>query len=163
MRTPASIAGHPIHPMIVPIAIGGFILSFIFDIVCLATHATTPWSTVAYYTMIGGIVGALCAAVFGLVDLVSLPAGHTRKIALTHMTINLVIVALFIANAWMRDSDASPSGAPFILSIIGIALLVVSGWLGGKMVYEAGVGVSGLDAAATEAVPPRPIHRHREA
>ena len=28
MKTPASIAGHPIHPMLVPIAIGGFVLSF---------------------------------------------------------------------------------------------------------------------------------------
>jgi uncharacterized membrane protein len=160
MRTPASIAGHPVHPMIVPIAIGGFILSFAFDIVCLATGTTTPWSTVAYYTMIGGIVGALCAAVFGLVDLVSLPAGHTRNIGFTHMGINLAIVALFICNAWIRHADASPSGTPFILSIVGIALLVISGWLGGKLVYEAGVGVSGGEGVTTSA---RVGNRQREA
>ena len=29
MRTPASIAGHPIHPMLVPIAIGGSILRLV--------------------------------------------------------------------------------------------------------------------------------------
>jgi uncharacterized membrane protein len=40
MRTPASIAGHPIHPMLVPIAIGGFVLSFAFDIVCLIDGQT---------------------------------------------------------------------------------------------------------------------------
>lgn len=159
MRTPASIAGHPIHPMIVPLAIGGFLLSFIFDIVCLATGHLDPWSTVAYYTMIGGIVGALVAAVFGLVDLVSLPAGATKKVALTHMGINLVVVALFAGNAWLRHAEPSPSGAPFILSVIGIALLVVSGWLGGKMVYEAGVGVS----MGEEPVPTARPGRHREA
>lgn len=156
MRTPASIAGHPIHPMIVPLAIGGFVFSFIFDVVCLATGHVDPWSTVAYYTMIGGVVGALIAAVFGLVDLLSLPTGHTKNIALTHMSINLAVVALFAFNAWLRTGQPNPSGTPFVLSIVGIALLVVSGWLGGKMVFEAGVGVSLGEAPAASARPGRP-------
>jgi len=143
MRTPASIAGHPIHPMLVPVAIGGFLLSFVFDIVCLATGAVEPWSTVAYYTMIGGIVGALGAAIFGFVDMLSLPAGTTTKhVALTHMGINLAVVALYLLNAWMRHGTHEVSGTPFILSLVAIVMLVISGWLGGKMVYEAGVGVS---------------------
>lgn len=143
MRTPASIAGHPIHPMLVPIAIGGFILSLVFDIVCRVTGTSDPWVTVAYYTMVGGIVGALAAAVFGLVDLISLPAGPTKKVGVTHMVINLVVVGLYICNAWLRHGGSNPDGTTFALSLIAIALLVVSGWLGGKMVYEAGVGVSG--------------------
>ena len=159
MRTPASIAGHPIHPMVVPIAIGGFLLSFIFDIVCIATGATDPWATVAYYTMIGGIVGALLAAVFGLVDLISLPPGETKHVAYTHMGLNLFIVALFLCNAWFRHEEIYAS-LTFWMSLAGVLLLVVSGWLGGKMVYEAGVGVSG-----DEAVTPvrRTTNRHIEA
>jgi uncharacterized membrane protein len=143
--------------MLVPIAIGGLILSLVFDIVCLATGEVAPWSTVAYYTMIGGIVGALVAAVFGLVDLVSLPAGHTKRIGITHMAINLVVVALFICNAWLRHGslDAGPGGTPFALSVVGIALLTVSGWLGGKLVYEAGIGVSGGAEPAVPAAPRR--------
>ena len=161
MRTPASIAGHPIHPMIVPIAIGGFILSFIFDVVCIATGSADPWATVAYYTMIGGIVGALAAAVFGLVDLVSLPAGYTKRIGLTHMVINLAVVGLFICNAWLRHADpAAIGGTPFFLSLIGVALLAVSGWLGGKLVFEAGVGVSGGEEPNATT---RPTNRPREA
>lgn len=161
MRTPASIAGHPVHPMIVPIAIGGFLLSFVFDIVCLATGQVDPWSTVAYYTMIGGVVGALLAAIFGFVDLLSLPSGYTKKIGITHMVINLTVVALFICSAWMRHESHSPAGTPFILSLVAILMLVVSGWLGGKMVYEAGVGVSGEDASA--AATPRSTNRRMEA
>ena len=157
MRTPASIAGHPIHPMIVPIAIGGFILSFVFDIVCMATGNLDPWATVAYYTLIGGIVGALLAAVFGFIDLISLPAGTlTKKVGLTHMAINLAVVVLFIFNAGMRHAEINPGGTPFVLSLIGIAMLAVSGWLGGKMVYEAGVGVSGgEEPAAAQRTPNR--------
>ena len=159
MRTPASIAGHPIHPMVVPIAIGGFLLSFVFDIVCLTTGAVDPWATVAYYTMIGGIVGALAAAVFGFTDLLSLPPGYTRHIGLTHMGINLTVVVLYIVNAWLRHGNPDSLKLPMILSLIGVLLLIVSGWLGGKMVYEAGVGVSGGEVPAT---PQRPA-RHVEA
>ena len=160
MRTPASIAGHPVHPMIVPVAVGGFLLSFIFDIVCLSTGHVDPWSTVAYYTMIGGIVGALIAAIFGLVDLLSLPSGYTKKIGVMHMLINLTVVGLFICSAWMRHEAHSPAGTPFILSVVAILMLVVSGWLGGKMVFEAGVGVSTEDATAPSS---RPTNRRMEA
>ena len=160
MRTPASIAGHPIHPMLVPIAIGGLVLSFVFDIVCMATGRLDPWATVAYYTMIGGIVGALGAAVFGFIDLLSIPKGTaTKKVGFTHMAINLVVVVLFIFNAGMRHAEINPGGTPFILSLVGIALLMVSGWLGGKMVFEAGVGVSGPDEVPAA---PRPTNRKIE-
>lgn len=143
MRTPASIAGHPIHPMLVPIAIGGFILSFAFDVVCIVSGATTPnlWNQIAYYTMLGGIVGALLAAVAGLVDLLSLPPGPLKKTALTHMGINLTVVVLYVVNAWLRHGNPDALKVPMILSLVAIILLVISGWLGGKMVYEAGVGV----------------------
>ena len=162
MRTPASIAGHPIHPMIVPIAIGGFVLSFIFDIVCIVTGNVQPWATVAYYTMIGGIVGALLAAVFGLIDLLSLPAGHTKKVGLTHMVIMLAVVGLFVCNAWLRHEAPTSTGTPFFLSLIGVALLAVGGWMGGKLVFEGGVGVSGGEEP-TVAKPTPPASRQTPA
>jgi uncharacterized membrane protein len=158
MRTPASIAGHPIHPMLVPIAIGGFLLSFVFDIVCRVTGAVDPWLTVAYYTMVGGIVGALAAALFGFADMLSLH-GPVKRTALTHMGLNLAVVALYIVNATMRHGAHEAASLPFILSIVAILLLVVSGWLGGKMVYEAGVGVNGVgEVAATPATSARERH-----
>ncbi|HUR57237.1 MAG TPA: DUF2231 domain-containing protein [Opitutaceae bacterium] len=141
MHTPASIAGHPIHPMLVPIAIGGFLISLVADIICIATGNTQTWNTVAYYTMLVAIAGALVAALPGLVDLLSLPA-DIRKTAVTHMTINLIVVALYIWNAWLRHGDPSNLKMPMILSFIGVGLLVISGWLGGKMVYEQGVAVN---------------------
>jgi uncharacterized membrane protein len=156
MRTPASIAGHPIHPMLVPIAIGGFILSLAFDIVSRTTGHTDPWVTVAYYTMVGAIVGALAAAIFGLVDLISLPAGAAKRAGVIHMVINLTVVGLYVVNAWMRAGSSNNQGTPFVLSIVGILLLLVSGWLGGKMVYEHGVGVSGADALAATRTTNRP-------
>ena len=146
MRTPASIAGHPIHPMLVPVAIGCFIFSFASDIICMAGGNPTLWNSLAYYTMLGGILGALAAAVPGLVDLLSLPSGLIKKTALTHMAINLAVVGRYVCNAWLRHGSPQELKVPMILSFVTIVMLVVSGWLGGKMVYEAGVGVDTGDA-----------------
>lgn len=141
MRTPASIAGHPIHPMVVPIAIGGFVLSFVFDIVHLTTGNMDPWATVAYFTMIGGIVGALIAAVFGFTDYASLTNVHIKHLASMHMALNLTIVILYIVNAWVRHGNPASLKGPMLLSLLCLILLGISGWLGGHMVYVAGVGV----------------------
>lgn len=146
MRTPANIAGHPIHPMLVPIPIGLWVFSLICDLIHAGGSTNPAWPVVALYTMGGGIVGALLAAVAGLVDLLSLPP-EPRKTALAHMSINLVIVVLYLINFWMRVGAAGESSGPLWLSIIAIGLLLISGWLGGKMVYELGVAVSAVPDA----------------
>src|SRR3954468_9191117 len=101
MQTPASIARHPIHPMLVPIPIGLWIFSFVCDLFHASGASAEAWTTVALYTMAGGIIGALLAALPGLVDLLSLPEGP-RSTAIKHMALNLTIVALYIINFAMR-------------------------------------------------------------
>lgn len=140
MRTPASIAGHPIHPMLVPIPIGLWLFSLVCDLIVAGGSTNPAWATVALYTMGGGIVGALLAAVPGLIDLLSLPA-EPRKTAIAHMTINLTVVVLYVVNWWLRLRTPESPGALIWLSVIAIGLLVVSGWLGGKMVYVHGIAV----------------------
>lgn len=147
MRTPAQIAGHPIHPMLVALPIGMWVFSLVADFIGLRSGAPDTWHAAALYTMVGGVIGALLAAVFGFIDVMSLRELHTRRIGFTHMTINLVIVALYIINAWTRvHSSVSPTVSLW-LSIIAIALLLVSGWLGGHMVYKHGVAVHAADTA----------------
>jgi uncharacterized membrane protein len=141
VRTPANIAGHPIHPMLVPIPIGLWIFSFVCDLVFVFGSGAPVWSTVALYTMAGGIVGALAAAIFGFIDLLSLPP-EPRRTALVHMTINLIVVVLYLVNFWFRRDTPDHPGGYVWLSLVAIALLVVSGWLGGKLVYILGVAVS---------------------
>ena len=65
MRTPASIFAHPIHPMLVVFPIGLWIFSLACDLIRLAGGSGDAWSTVAFFSMIGGFVGALFAAVPG--------------------------------------------------------------------------------------------------
>ena len=106
MRTPAQITGHPIHPMLVTLPIGLWIFSLVCDFVARAAAAPQTWQAAAMYSMVGGILGALAAAVFGLTDLLSLPAGP-KSTAVKHMGLNLVIVVLYLVNAWTRRSGAA--------------------------------------------------------
>jgi uncharacterized membrane protein len=147
MRTPASIFKHPIHPMLIIFPIGLWIFSSACDLIRLAGASADAWSTVAFFSMIGGLIGALCAAVPGFIDLLFYKGGvpPVKKIGLTHMAINLTAVVLYAINIWLCASGPTNLGtslsAPVVLSIIGVALLFVSGWLGGQMVHVYGVGV----------------------
>ena len=72
MRTPARIARHPIHPMLVTVPIGLWVFSFLCDLVFVFTKSR-EWSTTAYFALGGGVIGGTIAAVPGLVDGLFLP------------------------------------------------------------------------------------------
>jgi uncharacterized membrane protein len=129
--------------MLVALPIGLWIFSLVSDVMYHAGPQNIFWKNVAFYTMAGGIVGALLAAIPGFIDYLSLKDRRLKKIATTHMVLNLVVVALFIFNLGARYS-ASTAGDMFglVLSVVGIAILAASGWLGGILVYEHRVGVS---------------------
>ena len=140
MSTSASIKGHPIHAMLVPIPIGLWVFALVADVM---THlgGAPAWRTVAFYSIGGGVVGALLAAIAGLIDLVSLPAGPSKRTGIRHMVVNLIAVALFAVNFIMRLNTSDHSGR-LLLTVLGVVLISISGWLGGEMVYVGGVGVA---------------------
>jgi uncharacterized membrane protein len=144
-----SIAGHPIHPMLVTIPIGLWIFSLVCDFVFAGT-GDGAWQTTAYLTLGGGIVGALLAALPGLIDLLALHEGTERRIGVTHMVLNLAIVAIQAVNFWLRSAQDYNDTLTLALSIIAVAVLVLSGWLGGQLVHVLGVTQPGRDASAAQ-------------
>ena len=140
METPASISGHPIHPMLVAVPIGLWVFSLVCDFVFLTGLGDVVWNEVAFYTMAGGIAGALIAAVPGLIDFLSLEDPKAKKIGATHMTINLGVVAIYAVNLWLRHASPPEARLPVVLSVVTVLLLVVSGWLGGELIFKHGVG-----------------------
>jgi len=140
MKTPASIARHPIHPMLVPIPIGLWIFSFVSDLLFVLGSGAILWFTLSYWTMIGGIIGAVIAAIPGVIDMLSLKGG-IKKVALAHMALNVTAILLYAVNVGMRINGAEVAGLPLAFSIAGVAVLGISGWLGGHMVYVHRVAV----------------------
>jgi uncharacterized membrane protein len=137
--------GHPFHPIAVTIPIGTWIASIVFDLIGFFAEDPTPYIVGAEVLILIGLIGAVLAAVLGLMDYSNLAAGTpARRTALVHMVLNLSVVAIFLISLLVRlNSDQDEvSVFGFILSLIGAAALGVSGWLGGKLAYHYGVRVA---------------------
>ena len=94
-----------------------------------------------------GVIGAAAAAIFGVLDLLNLPR-HTaafstgRLHAILNSTALVIFLVDFIWRSNTRESwDSAPAG-PLVLSIIGLAVVGVSGFLGGKLAYRYGIRVA---------------------
>lgn len=137
--------GHPLHPIIVTVPIGAWLSSFIFYLFAIFGDNKSAYIQGAQLLIAIGVIAAVIAAVFGLIDLLRVESKtRARKIGLTHMVINLIVVALFIISFIIQSlSDyGDVNVAAFVIIIIGLALLAVSGWLGGKLVFHYGVRVA---------------------
>jgi uncharacterized membrane protein len=141
MASPASIGKHPIHPILVPLPIGLWIFSLVCDAVYAFVSSDIFWDRMAQWTMLGGIAGALLAAVPGFIDFLSLTDSRVKRVALTHMLVNLTTVALYAVNLWLRTASPPGAGTAVVLSVVGVLMLAVAGWLGGELVFRHGVAV----------------------
>ena len=138
--------GHPFHPVLVTVPIGAWVAAVVFQLASVVSDEDAEMFAEGAYWLIGlGIVAALVAALFGLMDLLTIPsATRARKTALTHMSLNLAVVALFVVDFLIRASQGYESVEPvnWVLSLVAVAILGASGWLGGKLAYHYGVRVA---------------------
>jgi uncharacterized membrane protein/nitrite reductase/ring-hydroxylating ferredoxin subunit len=136
---------HPIHPMLVHFPIGLFVLSFILDLVNFSLSGRPYLVPASFYAMLLGIITALLAAIPGFVDYTDIRRDQPgKRTATVHMTLNLIVVAIYALNLWIRApalAEAKVSWIPLVLSVIGIGLLSASGYLGGRLVYDEGIAV----------------------
>jgi len=140
MSTPASIARHPIHPIVVALPIGLWVFSVAADLIFQFGWGATVWKDVAFYALGGGIVGALLAAIPGFIDFLSITDARARRAGVTHLVANLIALGLFAASFWLRWID-TVGFLPAALSIFGLAALSVAGWFGGELVFVHSMGV----------------------
>ena len=136
--------GHPFHAILITIPIGGWTSSVIFDIVALTT-GDDAFVTGALWLIAIGTLGGIVAAAVGFFDWSVLEKGtKARKTATLHMILNLGAIALFTISFFVRlgagTDDFSVAG--FVLSLIGIAAVGASGFLGGELAYRHGVRVA---------------------
>lgn len=153
MKSSVVVARHPLHPMLIPIPIGAFLLTLIGDLAY--TFTSNPfWYSFSTWTMGVGIVGALLAAIPGLIDYFTVvPRGEARRQATIHMALNLGIATLFVVNLALRLFTTASTGPNWWLSLaltlFGNVALLYSGWLGGELVYRHKLGVEERGQAET--------------
>jgi len=143
MESKTKLLGHPVHPMLIVFPLGLFATAVIFDILYLST-ANAALPVVSYYVISAGVIGGLLAAIFGFIDWLALPNNSRAKnIGLWHGIGNFVIVVLF-AISWLlrrNNPNAIPDSLALTLSFAGVGLALITGWIGGELVYRLGVAV----------------------
>ncbi len=149
MLSKARIGTHPIHTMLVGYPIGLWTTGVAFDAIAKLTGRV--WLHFpAYYMILAGCVGAIAAAIPGLIDLFGVTRSESaaRRTGLIHMLLNFGALAVFAFGEYsrhQRHNTISPAG--YYTDVIGLVLIAISGWLGGALVYDHKVGVPGEGTA----------------
>jgi uncharacterized membrane protein/nitrite reductase/ring-hydroxylating ferredoxin subunit len=143
MISKASIRSHPIHPILVAFPIGLWVTSFIFDLIGAAS-GEQRYFVAGFYMIVAGCVGAVAAAIPGVIDLFGAipPNSSGRRRGYLHGALNVTALVIFIIEAVHRGRLGGVADGPsLVLSLIGVILIGISGWLGGTLVYRNQIGV----------------------
>lgn len=138
--------GHPVHPLLVHVPTGLWPSALVFDVLRCAGIQPRVMAFTAYYAILVGLIAALLAAPTGLADWWEIKKEKPAwKLGLVHLGLNVLVLALFAVNLWLRSGAAESAGlgtVPLALSCVGTAVLLVSGYLGGRLVYEHGISIA---------------------
>jgi uncharacterized membrane protein len=154
-KSTASIAGHPIHPMLIPFPIVFFVSTFACD-VAFWTTGNDMWTVAAIWLLGAGIIMAALAAVVGLIDVLGEQRVRALGDAWWHAGGNVLVVLIELYNWFARYSEGTAAVLPkgLVLSLICVVILLFTGWKGWELVYKHRVGIADEDLRL-QTVPPR--------
>jgi len=146
MESKARIGGHPIHPMLIPFPLALWTTSFATDVL-FYFHRNSTLLYVAKYLIAAGILGAAAAAIPGIIDWAAIKDREVKKVANWHARLNIVALIIFCVSLYFRlgrngELVGRHLTIPFLLSLVGVILISISGYLGGDLAYRYGMGVS---------------------
>jgi uncharacterized membrane protein len=141
-----SIAGHPIHPILV-----------IFPVAFLSAAAGSDigywltkdffWARASIWLIgLGGLSGIL-AALVGIADFIRVRKVRQRTAGWAHMFINITVLVLTFINFGLRlyDPQSAILTIGVALSLIVATLLSIGGWYGGELSFRHKIGVIGTE------------------
>jgi uncharacterized membrane protein len=129
--------------MLIPFPFALWTSGVLFDVLA---HFTGRWwlHFVAYYAILLGCIGAVIAAIPGLIDLLTATGSGSaaRRTGWTHAILNILALVCFAISVMRRTTyHRGILAAAYWSEFVGLALIAVSGWLGGSLVYDHKVGV----------------------
>ena len=151
----AAIAGHPLHPSVVPVPIGMLTAAAASDVAHLLTGQAF-FARMSRWLIGGGLLGGVMAAMLGAIDFGTIRAAR-GPVGVAHAGGNTTILVLSAISFMLRrGSSTRVPAAAMLLSAIGAVMLAVTGWLGGELSYRKRIGVvrNGTDGASS--LPPLP-------
>lgn len=141
-KSTAKVAGHPLHPMLIPFPIAFFVGALVSDVI-FWRNGDAFWATASLYLLGAAIVMALLAALAGFTDFLGDRRIRALGHAWQHMLGNLLAVGIALINFLLRLGDPAAAIVPtgLLLSAAIGTILIFTGWRGGDLVYKHRVGI----------------------
>jgi uncharacterized membrane protein len=157
----AKIAGHPLHPMLIPFPVAFLVGALASDLAFWGT-GDGFWARASVWLIGAAIVMALLAAVAGFTDFLSEPRIRSLNEAWYHMIGNLTAVVVALGNFILRIYEGAGSAVlpwGLVMSLVVVGILLFTGWKGWEMVYRHRVGIAepGTDMQDTPRSVPRRV------
>lgn len=142
IKSTAAVAGHPIHPMLIPFPIAFLTGALATDIVHWST-AGAFWARMSLWLLVAGLIMGGVAASVGLIDFFTIERARAHTAGWLHLGSNAAVLVLALVNVLIRWNDPVNAVVPtgLILSAVTAVLLTVGGWYGGELAYRHKIGV----------------------
>src|SRR5262245_10080965 len=147
MKTRVTFAGEPVHPMFVHYPIALWTTSVLTDVIFYFNRHPSL-VVISKFLIAAGILGAIIAAIPGLLDWTGITQPAIKKVATRHLVLNIIALVLFAVSLYlrMRNYGAALVGfhlkIPFVISVVCWLLIARSASFGGKLVYQHRMGVN---------------------
>ncbi|HEX7103422.1 MAG TPA: DUF2231 domain-containing protein [Nitrolancea sp.] len=153
LKNAPRLRGHSAHPPLTDFPIALLAISLVWDIVALAS-GNDIWWQFAFWSQVAGLIAVVPTALTGFIEYIVLPDGHPASgTATRHMLVMISATLPYIGSVAVRGGTEAPEGSilvlAVVLNVVGLALLLVGGWLGGELVSRHGLGTT----AETNTVP----------
>jgi len=164
LKNAPRLRGHSAHPPLTDFPIALLAISLVWDIVALWS-GNDIWWQLAFWSQVAGLIAVVPTALTGFVEYIVLPDEHPASATATrHMLVMISATLPYIGSVVVRGGTEAPEGGKLILAVVlnvvGLALLLLGGWLGGELVSRHGLGTvveenTMRDEATSENVVPR--------
>ncbi len=128
--------GHPLHPAVVAIPVGGWTVGLVLDLLEMA--GKEKYAAGADAALVVGLGGAVISAASGLTDW-SATHGKPQRVGMVHALLNGAATVLY-TGSWV-SRKANKRGLGRALSFLGYGLVSASAYLGGALSYSQKIGV----------------------
>jgi uncharacterized membrane protein len=139
----AAVAGHLIHLMLMVFSIASLVAALAADLAFWGTN-NLFWARASTWLLAAGVVMGVLAAVAGLIEFLTISRVRSLAVGRIYFLGNTTAILLALANLLYRIDEGLGAGViPFglILSTV-VAILLVTGWLGGEHLFRHRIGVT---------------------
>ena len=130
--------GHPLHPVLTDVVVGGYTMLIILDLVSLIFGADfrDPSLIILGLTTLAGLATILS----GLTDFKDTGFDDERNVTTLHGYTNVISIVIYVIAFFVRLGGGETAGQ--ILAIIGYVVISVGAYIGGHVVFKYGYMVN---------------------